>query len=48
MTTEGIDLIGKCFGIMKEISELTHKAMNGHVKFQERRHTGEFTGAGWV
>ncbi|CAJ1397833.1 unnamed protein product [Effrenium voratum] len=35
VTTEGIDLIGKCFGIMKEISELTHKAMNGHVKFQD-------------
>eukprot|EP00913_Durusdinium_trenchii_P034396 g32177.t1 len=30
VTTEGIDLIGKCFGIMKEISELTHKAMNGN------------------
>eukprot|EP00438_Fugacium_kawagutii_P031915 Skav218979 [mRNA] locus=scaffold1532:357566:369024:+ [translate_table: standard] len=35
VTTEGIDLIGKCFGIMKEISELTHKAMNGNVKFQD-------------
>ena len=35
VVTEGIDLIGKCFGIMKEISELTHKAMNGHVKFQD-------------
>jgi len=33
--TEGIDLLGKCFGIMKEISELTHKAMNGNVKFQD-------------
>merc|ERR1719389_938951 len=33
--TEGIDLLGKCFGVMKEISELTHKAMNGNVKFQD-------------
>jgi len=35
VTTEGIDLLGKCFGVMKEISELTHKAMNGNVKFQD-------------
>jgi phosphoserine phosphatase len=33
--TEGIDLLGKCFGVMKEISELTNKAMNGNVKFQD-------------
>merc|ERR1719252_133325 len=33
--TEGIDLLGKCFGVMKEISELTHAAMNGNVKFQD-------------
>merc|ERR1712084_211945 len=33
--TEGIDLMGKCFGVMKEIAELTHKAMNGNVKFQD-------------
>lgn len=33
--TEGIDLMGKCFGVMQEISELTHKAMNGNVKFQD-------------
>jgi len=35
VTTEGIDLLGKCFGVMKEISELTQKAMNGNVKFQD-------------
>eukprot|EP00927_Polykrikos_kofoidii_P083303 TRINITY_DN8499_c1_g2_i1.p1 TRINITY_DN8499_c1_g2~~TRINITY_DN8499_c1_g2_i1.p1 ORF type:complete len:302 (+),score=67.72 TRINITY_DN8499_c1_g2_i1:109-1014(+) len=35
VTTEGIDLLGKCFGVMKEISELTHKAMNGHIQFQD-------------
>jgi phosphoserine phosphatase len=33
--TEGIDLMGNCFGVMKEIAELTHKAMNGNVKFQD-------------
>jgi len=33
--TEGIDLIGRCFGVMKEISELTHRAMNGNMKFQD-------------
>jgi len=35
VTTEGIDLLGKCFGVMKEISELTKNAMNGNVKFQD-------------
>jgi len=35
VTTEGIDLLGNCFGVKKEISELTHKAMNGNVKFQD-------------
>jgi len=33
--TEGIDLLGRCFGVMKEISELTKQAMNGNVKFQD-------------
>jgi len=33
--TEGIDLLGKCFGVMEEIAELTHKAMNGNVRFQD-------------
>jgi len=33
--TEGIDQMGNCFGVMKEIAELTHKAMNGNVKFQD-------------
>jgi len=33
--TEGIDLLGRCFGVMKEIAELTNKAMNGAVKFED-------------
>jgi len=33
--TEGIDLLGGCFGVMKEIAALTHQAMNGAVKFQD-------------
>jgi len=32
--TEGINLLGRCFGVMKQIEELTHQAMNGNVKFQ--------------
>eukprot|EP00928_Gymnodinium_smaydae_P090288 TRINITY_DN74114_c0_g1_i1.p1 TRINITY_DN74114_c0_g1~~TRINITY_DN74114_c0_g1_i1.p1 ORF type:complete len:294 (+),score=41.56 TRINITY_DN74114_c0_g1_i1:124-1005(+) len=35
VTTEGIDLMGKCFGVMKEIAEMTKMAMNGNVKFQD-------------
>eukprot|EP00929_Paragymnodinium_shiwhaense_P124278 TRINITY_DN9940_c0_g1_i1.p1 TRINITY_DN9940_c0_g1~~TRINITY_DN9940_c0_g1_i1.p1 ORF type:complete len:320 (-),score=93.68 TRINITY_DN9940_c0_g1_i1:317-1198(-) len=35
VTTEGIDILGKCFGVYKEIAALTHKAMNGNVKFQD-------------
>lgn len=35
VTTEGIDLLGKCFSVGKEIAALTHKAMNGNVKFQD-------------
>mmetsp|Transcript_4496 Transcript_4496/g.11297 ORF Transcript_4496/g.11297 Transcript_4496/m.11297 type:complete len:278 (+) Transcript_4496:98-931(+) len=35
LKTEGIDQMGHCFGVMKEIAELTHKAMNGNVKFQD-------------
>mmetsp|Transcript_132146 Transcript_132146/g.240407 ORF Transcript_132146/g.240407 Transcript_132146/m.240407 type:complete len:306 (-) Transcript_132146:63-980(-) len=33
--TEGIDLLGQHFGVMEEISELTSKAMNGNIKFEE-------------
>jgi phosphoserine phosphatase len=33
--TEGIDLLGRCFGVMKEIAELTNKTMNGAVKFED-------------
>jgi len=33
--TEGIDLLGRCFGVKKEISELTKNAMNGNVRFQD-------------
>lgn len=33
--TEGIDLLGKCFGVMEEIAALTHEAMNGNVRFQD-------------
>ena len=33
--TEGIDLMGKCFGVMQEIAELTHKAVDVNVKFQD-------------
>jgi len=33
--TEGINLLGNCFGIMKEIENLTTTAMNGNIKFQD-------------
>jgi len=33
--TEGINLLGKCFGVMKEITALTTTAMNGNIKFQD-------------
>jgi len=33
--TEGINLLGKCFGVMKEIENLTTTAMNGNIKFQD-------------
>lgn len=35
VTTEGIDLLGKCFGVEREIAELTQRAMDGHVRFQK-------------
>jgi phosphoserine phosphatase len=33
--TEGIELIGKCFNVQKEIEDLTTKAMGGDVTFQQ-------------
>merc|ERR1712113_1350720 len=33
--TEGIDLLGKCFGIETEIAHLTAAAMNGNCNFQD-------------
>eukprot|EP00927_Polykrikos_kofoidii_P083302 TRINITY_DN8499_c1_g1_i1.p1 TRINITY_DN8499_c1_g1~~TRINITY_DN8499_c1_g1_i1.p1 ORF type:complete len:291 (+),score=49.17 TRINITY_DN8499_c1_g1_i1:69-941(+) len=35
VTTEGIDLFGKCFETATQIADLTQKAMNGHVHFQD-------------
>lgn len=35
LQTEGIDLLGQHFGVMKEIAELTMKAMGGNVRFEE-------------
>jgi len=33
--SEGIDLLGKCFGVMQEISALTNSAMNGNMTFED-------------
>lgn len=33
--TEGIDLLGKHFGVMKQIAEITKKAMGGSMKFED-------------
>eukprot|EP00959_Pyramimonas_sp_CCMP1952_P028449 596551-Pyramimonas_sp.AAC.1 len=33
--TEGIDLMGKCFGVMQEIAELNRKAVDVNVEFPD-------------
>lgn len=33
--TEGIDIMGTCFGVGKQIAELTRNAMGGSMKFQD-------------
>jgi len=34
VTTEGIVILGRCFGVEKEIDELTHNTMNGNLSFE--------------
>jgi len=35
VTTEGIDLLAKCYGVEKEVADLTRSAMEGGMKFED-------------